>query len=52
LVMTDTRLPMLDGYALCEVDRPHQCLGGSQRRPNGVEQPIGIERFLNRPDGV
>jgi PleD family two-component response regulator len=26
LVMTDTRLPMLDGYALCEVDRPHQCL--------------------------
>jgi len=27
-------------------------LRGSQRRPNGVEQLIGIERFFNLPDGI
>jgi hypothetical protein len=29
----------------------HQFLGGPQRRSNGVEQSIRIERLLNRPDG-
>jgi len=39
------------GVGILADDRPHQFLRGSQRRANGVEQPIRIERFLNRPDG-